>query len=399
MTNESELYSKLSTFFTEMFIQHGKRKSNSQTELCLEVQKKFGFPSGVVSDIVTMRTDMADASKELLYAITSVVSKKYHTINVEKYFSVTEIETYRKYRYKVGTTKFPITFKNMIEVIEDEQYIGKITVRELMELRDAQILNYNVDTQRPMTLKRGDNFEYYKITLNRDAVNQMTELFQKGDFISNAITLNLPPDCDISYRNGELTIKDEVKFDILDGYHRYIALSNLYNLDNTFDYPMELRVTFFNQEKAKQFIYQEAQRTPLSKADADSMNKNDYGVKICQYIRRMLGNDIVGSCGIINESLLTRLISLLYVEHTSYSKARQHEIGNQIMKVVNETETEVPELLDNIWTLNFTVMFFAEAKLNDLKGKELYDKALEKAGAIKEIDVGNLSMKRIKDML
>lgn len=397
MINKEGLYTELKRKFTELSMKLTSNRKNRQTILCTEVNKKFGFPIGMVSDIVTQRVDMQDALEVLLFAIASVAGVK-----VSYYFSEREIKEYSQYKYQATSLKFPFTFASqMVEIKPDEQYIGRTSVKELMQLRDAQIINYNANTQRTMTLKRGNDYEYYKITLNRKAVDQISELLQKKDFVPNTLTFNLSPETDFTYKNGKLTINEQVPFDILDGYHRYIAMSNLYNLDETFDYPMEIRILFLSEENAKQFIYQEDQRTPLSKADSNAMNKNDAGVKVCRFVKQKLGNEIVSQQGIINETLLVKLIDLLYIKNnTTYERSKLISIANEIVSIVEDAAMDIPELLDTKWSNNFTIVMIGLATKKELKGKELYITALETTKTlIKEEKVEQLTLKRLNKLL
>ncbi len=397
MINKEGLYTELKRKFAELSMKLTSNRKNRQTILCTEVNKKFGFPIGMVSDIVTQRVDMQDALEVLLFAIASVAEVK-----VSYYFSEREIKEYSQYKYQANSLKFPFTFASqMVEIKPDEQYIGRTSVKELMQLRDAQIINYNANTQRTMTLKRGNDYEYYKIALNRKAVDQISELLQKKDFIPNTLTFNLAPETDFTYKNGKLTINEQVPFDILDGYHRYIAMSNLYNLDETFDYPMEIRILFLSEENAKQFIYQEDQRTPLSKADSNAMNKNDAGVKVCRFVKQKLGNEIVSQQGIINETLLVKLIDLLYIKNnTTYERSKLISIANEIVSIVEDTAMDIPELLDTKWSNNFTIAMIGLATKKELKGKELYIMALETTKTlIKEEKVEQLTLKRLNKLL
>ena len=399
MLNKERLYNDLKQKFMELSMQMTSDRKNRQTELCIEVSKKYGFPLGMVSDIVTLRVDMKDALEVLLFAIASLALS---SSTLQYYFSEREIKEYSKYKYKTSTIKFPFTFESlMVEVRPEEQYVGRTTVKELMKLRDAQVINYNINTQRTMTLKRGKDFEYYQITLNRKAVDQITELLRKKDFIPNTLTFNLSPETDFTYKNGKLTINEPTAFDILDGYHRYIAMSNLYNIDEEFDYPMEIRIMFLNEENAKQFIFQEDQRTPLSKADSNAMNKNDVGVKISRFIKNSLGNDIVGQNAIINEALLVKLISLLYVKNgISYERSKMVKISNEITGIINDVSREVPELLDSKWSLNFTIAFFGLINNKNMKGKKLYENANELANKLnKEVKIEQLTLKRLNRLL
>ena len=371
MVREKDFYSEIRVALRDLTL-----KRSGLQEVCQDVNEKYGFPLGMVSDVVTQRTDMEDAPKELLFAIAKTLEMK-----VTSFFTESEVKKYSKYKYVVQNIKFPFTFEShMIEIVPDKQYIGKTTARELMKLRDAQLIDYNEKTQRSLVLKQGNNFGYYRIDLNRKAIVKMSELFINGDFVPNTLTLNLPPDTDFTYHNEQLIINEMTKFDLLDGYHRYITLSNCFNNDINFDYPMEIRIMFKDEEDARQFIYQEDQRTPLSKIDVSAMNKNDIGVKICRFIKDELKDNIIGTNGIINEPLFIRLIDLLYVNnHVTYNRPKIVAIAKEILGIIRGVEDEVESLLGEKWSTNFTIQFLGLAQRKGLRGLKLYNEAKEKS--------------------
>ena len=404
MLYKQQFYAELKRRFAELSLS----QRNGQSALCMAVFKKYRIPLGMVSDIVTLRTDMEYALEVMLYCIAATLSSlakdsilNIEPVNLSMYFSEREIKEYSNYKYQTQTLEFPYTFESlMVEIKPDEQYIGKITVKELMKLRDAQVINYNANTQRTMTLKRGNDFEYYKIALNKKAVNKISELYRNRDFIPNTITFNLSPEADFIYKNGKLTINSATAFDIVDGYHRYIAMSNLYNLDETFDYPMEVRVMFLSEENAKQFIYQEAQHTPLAKANLNTMNKNAVSVKVCRFVKNNLGDDVINQNGIINEALFVRLIEIFYIEKGSYERSKIIEVATKISDTINNTLKIYPKLLDSRWDNNFTIMFFGLASKQNLSGKTLYEKAKEKANKIiKEVKIEQLTARKLISLL
>ena len=79
----------------------------------------------------------------LLDSISNVLDKHGYNCNVEHFYTTQEIKHYSNSKYDVKKIKFPLIFK-MIQV-EDDQWIGKITVDMLMQLRKAQLINYTKD--------------------------------------------------------------------------------------------------------------------------------------------------------------------------------------------------------------------------------------------------------------
>lgn len=390
MIDREGFYSMLKKCFNKHLLE-----KQWQTDLIFGLKKSHNIPIEMTSDIITQRIDVRDVQDDILFTLALATKE----ISVLDFFATNEIVVYENYYYHAEDFKFPYTFESqMVEVREGEQYIGKITVKELMKLRNAQVINYNSNTQRAMKKVVGNNFEYYKISLNRKAINQMMELYKRKEFIPNTITLNISPDIDFSYSSeGKLKIKQETQFDILDGYHRYIAISNLFNIDPLFDYPMELRVMFMDAEDARQFIYQEDQKTKMLKVDSDAMNKDNIGNKIAKrFLGQLKGRYIAND--IINENVLSKIINVFYVDKSQrYENSKMAVIINDLLELIDEAVLSTPKLLDKSWSNTFTIFFFGLYKIKMMRGRTLCKGAelLSELSDSKTVNINNLTVSKL----
>lgn len=294
-----------------------------------KLYKLYNIPTDLSIDYLTMRSDIQTAKPEINEAIKHAMGLKAN----EKLLK----------DWKYETAKLPKQLVYDMIQIADDQWIGKITVSELMQLRDAQIINYNENTQRVMKRIHKGNEEIYQISLNKKAILSMEELFRDGIYIPNTITLNMPEGTSFSYRNGSLVIKKIEHFDITDGYHRYIAMSNLYNEDKDFDYPMELRITNYSEDKSRQLIWQEDQKTKMARIDSESMNMNSSANKVVQRLNLSpifnLAGQINTNKGIINSSELAEIIRATYFPVSKiFSKKKELEA---IIKAESEIRTGI----------------------------------------------------------
>ena len=292
--------------------------SSTQQEITYvgQLNDSFNLPPEIASDYLTLRNNITEANDFVLFIFASLLYKD----KLTKYFTASEIKEYSKSKFSVDKLKFPLRYK-MVQ-IADDQWVGKITVKEIIKLRDAQVINYNEKAQRTMQRIVANGVEHYQISLNKKAVAGIEDAFESGMYIPNTITLNLPEDTDYSYdeETNELVIKggDGFHFDILDGYHRYIAISKTYNINHKFDYNMELRIVQFNEDRAKQFIWQEDQKTKMRKMDSDAMNQTAVATKV---IARLNGDptfNLAGQInpneGVINSPLLYICINTLFCQ-------------------------------------------------------------------------------------
>ncbi len=277
--------------------------------VCLYLKSKYNIPIGVTSDIMC-REGAAGYSRFIQFALFERISGN---LKPEDFFTKQEIDFYSHQRYEEPKVEFPLRIQAI--QITDDQYIGKISAQELMKYRDAQMINYNTNTQRTMKLVIRGETKQWKITLDNSAVKSIQNNMHDKTFISNTITLNMPEETDFSYDEDTCTliIKEIKYFDILDGYHRYIAMSNEFNTDSSFDYPMELRIVCFPEYKAKQMIFQEDQKTKMKSLDSKYFDQTDNANKVIARLNGdptcNLSGSLIMNGGIINPAELSVLIA------------------------------------------------------------------------------------------
>ena len=317
------------------------------------LNKKHGIPFSKASDLLSQKVHVSTASDFELFAIMNAINNKL----IPDYFTPIEIKKYSKYKVTKSTITFPIEF-NVIQVSED-QWLGSITAKQLMLFRDTQFVNYNSNTQRTMTRVNHGTVESYRITLNRKAVEGIKKSFTRNAYIPNTITLNLPDDAEFDYDEDEnkLSITSISHFDILDGYHRYIAISELTNNDPDFDYTMELRIVSFSEEKAKQFIWQEDQKTKMSKADSATFNQYKASNIIAQRLNSgALRGIINNNGGIIDTAILTNILDYTYLKGSQdLTRSEEISLSKKIGKDFEKLEENDSTIFDTRWDREFTI--------------------------------------------
>lgn len=333
-----------------------KDPSNYRTNINSLVDKlnsKYGISFSEASDLLSQKVHISTVSDFELYAVMSVVNGKL----IPDYFTPIEIKKYSTFKISEEKITFPIEF-NVIQVAED-QWLGNITAKQLMLFRDTQFINYNQNTQRTMTRINHGVFESYKITLNRKAVEGIKRSFARNAYIPNTITLNLPDDAEFDYDEMEnkLIITSISHFDILDGYHRYIAISELTNNDPDFDYTMELRIVSFSEEKAKQFIWQEDQKTKMSKADSATFNQYKASNIIAQRLNSGTLRGIVNNNGgIIDTAVLTNILDYTYLKgKQDLTRSEEISLAKKIGKDFEKLENDNPKIFDERWDREYTI--------------------------------------------
>lgn len=377
------------------------------TEKCRSIynyaNEIYDVPKGYISDLVTRRISMSEASEFVLFILLdsfhNALQGKYKIASVEEFYTMQEVEYYKKSKYENQNIKFPLIFK-MIQV-EEDQWTGRIDVKTLMKLRRAQLINYNANAQRTMQkVVRGDK-ESYKITLNQKAVSEIASAYADGTFIPNTLTLNIPMEVDSDFYYNEetcsLVIKSLERFDVTDGYHRYIAACQVSDVNKDFNYSMELRIVNFTEDKAKQFIFQEDQKTKMSKIDSNSLNMNKAAnivvTRLNENVRFNLKGLITRNEGIIPFGELAELVDYFYFKNMRLTKEKERIVIIQAVKeltdnfnILTEYNTDFLEHKMDYRTLLAAMFCFNYFKDTDMSSNELCEIIEKTAKELKNSD-------------
>lgn len=332
--------------------------------LCQEVigymNEKYDVPTGISMDMIA-RGKFAEQTEQILfYLLDGLLKLKGNRKQLDDYYTEIEIKNYSSSKFKKDKIKFPIQIKCL--QVTDDQWIGKADTKFFMKLRAAQLINYNENAQRTLTkvnTKNGE--EYYKITLNESAVNSIGTSLEEGSYISTAITLNISDESDADFYYDEdtctLIIKSLSYFDISDGYHRYIAMCRKNDANPDFNVPWELRIINFSDSKTNHFIYQEDQKTQMSKADSNTMNQrspvNRAVTRLNEDSSFCLFGEINNAGGKLPKTEFTTLIEEFYFKPFKRIDNENLFVKNVIQSVKNKFNY-LDEINDKYLTIKYT---------------------------------------------
>ena len=305
--------------------------------ICDYVRDTYEIPRTITSDYISMRLPLQQASEFILFCLLDGIEKvtQKNKTEIDKFFTMQEFKTYKDSKYETTDIKFPLRLK-MIQVTDD-QWIGKINTKTLMDFRKAQLINYNANAQRTMQrIVKGEK-EFYKITINNETVSAIKKLVEKNVYIPTPFTLNIPTDSNADFYYDEdrceFVIKSIEAFDISDGYHRYVTFCSIHDDDkeNNFDYNMEFRIINFPDDKVQQFIYQEAQQTKMRKIDANSFNMSNAANVVVTRLNENPMCNLQGlisrNQGIIHFGYLADFVNYFYFKNTNKTKEKSVTIA------------------------------------------------------------------------
>lgn len=314
----------------------------TDTELCNRIYdyafEKYNIPRATASDYLSLRNPMAEANDFILFCLLDSIENitEVKKSAIPDYYVEREIKTYSTSQFKVDKIKFPLRFK-AIKIAEDH-WITSIDFKTLMKLRAAQLIIYNENTQRVMKRIVHNEKEIYKIEINKSTVEDIEEAYKNDTYIATPLTFNIPMDSNADFYYAEdkmeLVINSIDGFDIVDGYHRYLAACKACDADKNFNFTMELRIVNFLEDKAQQFIHQEDQKTFMTRANSNTYDQTNSANRIVERLNKSPQSNLNGLIGrnkaIINYSDLSELISYFCIDND-----KKKNINSAIISISN----------------------------------------------------------------
>lgn len=348
--SRAQLYKHLSDELIK--IAQNRTKSKEILDTCYT---SYGIPQSTISDYIYGYADIEDIDENLLWPVSmAIIGEK-----VDEY-----LPPQKNYKYK--RKKIINKFENINRVASDQWTGGVIDIADFINLYNAGKIRYNPETQRPLKISVHGEIETFHFFKNNRAIKEMVEALQEDNFIPNTITLNVlkenfEGDINDYYDESrhELFIKDIDHFDLLDGYHRFLALQKMKLTNPTFEFKMELRITNFTIEKAKQFIYQEDQKTKMTKLQSSSYNTTNLGNQIVDFLKQNINLKpyISKNGGVIEEPFLSRAINDICIETPPTTNSQKIKLKKEISEkvcngLINMIEAD-PDILDKKWDRDF----------------------------------------------
>ena len=288
-------------------------------------------------------------------------------LNPEHWLNKDEIKSALEYRElsERETLTFPIILDNVLEVVEGEQWIFVADMSFVDNLYSAKMVKYNFRTQRnPRLIKRRDGFKKVPNT-NRKAIPQIAQKIRDKLYTPNTITFNISKEDvhDFVYEADKkrLTIL-EGTINILDGYHRCLAMMALMVTDPELEFKFELRFVNYDEPRAAAFVKQEDIRNKISEQHLASINMSEIPSSVTRQLNEGVESDMKGKIA------------------TDGAYIREGEALTMFI-TISETIDELWELVtrtDGINLGNYLTEFFNE--LIGLKQKELFTNIAKNKG-------------------
>lgn len=381
-----------------------------QKKLEEEIMHDKKIKTGDLFRIISGRYNIDEASDGELYWIAlaiSRISKRFG--NVEDYFEAAEIKNYKFYDGSdVEKFKKGIVF-NHVHKLAENQYLFPLSVGEIKELKNANLLQIIPELQRNHTK---DKYGDLKTKVNKQTAQEISNLINSGEFFFNGIRFNLMDDGEsdppIYDEDNETLIVRNGTIIVPDGNHRSIACELASkHLDDKFG----IFFTYLSAAETRYVLNQEWTTVPIPKRHKEAM-KPTVSNKIVDAIMRSHdideiysknivkdGNEIRAGHGFILYIELSDAISRYYDTTNMQIKADQDVLRdwlitfmNYLAKLMYDDFSNHAKVKRNSWSVHFYAWHYYIMISSKLYGNPEWRSILE--NIIKETDFKDQEVKK-----
>jgi len=228
---------------------------------------EHGISLGTTQGLLNKSLPMETQSQQVLYLLTHYlyVSTERESINPKNYFNDKEIEEGNAFKREVIEQEEYTELYPVLQ-IRNDQWITRMTRKEIADLWNYGKARYNKRTQRNTIIREYKNKMVEKVNINKTAIKKIYRLMKEDTYIPNMVTFNIPLSSDenlYEYDDKSLKMRISSILHATDGFHRDMAILGIVADNINPEEYMEVRITHFSEDKCHTFMLQEDIRNPL----------------------------------------------------------------------------------------------------------------------------------------
>jgi hypothetical protein len=371
-----------------------------------------GFLPGDIHLIFSRGTATETLSQLMLCVLSvvlfEVVTEEYLKVKIDptKYFTESEIEMAVNYKVEKNESKgkYPLVIENVYKLNNGQWFTSKDAL-EVVGWYNAQFITYNPDTQREARVKEYRDKIFTDITVNKESVKEIKEAILESRFISNFITFNILQNGNESFKYDEKNhrlIIESGELDILDGFHRSLAMIYALQENPDISYQTGIMITNFDADKAKSYIVQEDKRNKIDFKHIKSYDKENYAnlivTKINESTKSYLRGQIVSDPiliklkkGLVEFSSLMAAVDYYFNPSDTMDVAKYSGIIIEGLNTVLETK---PELFKQVADERLWITYVCAIR-KVFEQDEWQDKLINVINSLPEVDINNIQYNRL----
>lgn len=364
------------------------------------MSSKYNVKYGSTIDIFNGRNPIEFLDYDMLYklmvCIKEISMNRWEQIDpsdlyLPKYFTELELKQY-DFPISIDDSDKDIVIDKFLK-ISDDYWITVKNIEEIYEWRNLDKIKYNENTQKNLVIKESKGIYIRVLRIVTQAIKSITTLMRKNEFIPDDITINVNPEMfpdGIIEERDKLIISKDATIDLIDGMHQYISMCEVKDLNPNWNYSTEVRITFFNEEKANKYILQRNNKNHLTDEEKTEKNKSSEANFIINKLNESHNFYLKGTLK-PHQYVINKILNQIYdIDNNNietHIKIRQKsvELANTIEKNINKL-IEISNLFDIEFTKEYWFISLFMLNYCEKKGLEYED-------IMKKIDLEKLSGK------
>jgi len=247
-------------------ILQGKAELSDYVEKAKSELRKY-IPVTRIKPLIVGNFPLVSIPDIQLYHLSFFLKKeKLLDENLSEYFEEMEIEKYLNDIIDGYIESEIIEFTEVIKSKIREEYVCKLSYKQIAEMFRFSMVTYNINTQRVSEIVKKNNRILKRPTINQKNIDAIKQKVLEGKFESNTLTLNIRKTGSENYfyRDNTLVINKnlgETFLDVIDGWHRFTGIYLAYVENPNLIGDMTVTIKNLDIEQARQFIEQESKGT------------------------------------------------------------------------------------------------------------------------------------------
>lgn len=255
---------------------------------------KYDVHAGISQGLLNFPERVKDIDLRLLFLLTEVVYKSSGDMDIDPRFYFTESEQKESYKYSHQQNEFlsfPLALPNTT-IVGNEAYLTSLSIKTIKKLLDNQLLKYNFENQREAKVVKRNDVITLSPTVNKHNIREITEHLKHGTLVPTILVFNASvgtssEDEELVYdtKKMELVINRDTDLEILDGYHRCVALNNALEMYPDLEFNFGVLITNYSLNKSKSYQAQIAKAHPISQTRVMELESKRYSDTVVSQLR------------------------------------------------------------------------------------------------------------------
>jgi hypothetical protein len=382
-------------------------------EISQVMADRFNVDHGRTMDIFNYREPIESMPYDMLYKLMESIKKvsidRWNELNpedldVRSYFTVLEIEKY-KVPLEEKDKDFDIVIKSgnwhHTNIYPYNYYTIHTDINEVVRWRDYNKLGFNPETQRDLIVVETNGIPVKKLDIKLKSIKQMKKAMIEGTYFPVQGIININPEhneSDITIINGDLIIKNDIKLDLVEGFHNYLSETQVKDDNPDWNFPCEFRLIFMNTSRTNGVIKQMDIKNHLAETQTSSMDENDDYTYVITQLNTSSGFYLKGSIDKKMFVYLYKIIKRLFeIDGNREKIAFINNIKDKINKIIIRTDHYDKALSKEEW---FSYLYIIQ-KTNDDSFDRIInnDKLYETISGISFMDTPSKKHYKLLDVL